>query len=212
MSDDVESQQEPLGVPAVGQPLAYAPLVPAEIPVGYSPTIAPSTLVIGISKDKGLYTFLLRPLDSLLLEEASKQIEAVRTIIPDTVAAANQKKRGMATAVLTMQAALEARAYRILSERYHDQPDALKDMPFISMWKRIGTKIGQDATFNRDRKQRKRAIKDIKALYGKRNLVAHYTTTASFDQDMQELERLIEAGRAHMQTTAALVVDLCSPE
>jgi len=85
-------------------------------------------------------------------------------------------------------------------------------MRFIQMWKRIRAKVGQDVTFNRDRKEWKKAIKDIEALYGKRKLVAHYTIIESFDQDMQELERLIEAGRAHMQTTNALLVDLRSPE
>lgn len=72
-----------------------------EVPIGYSLTI-PAGAIRGILSDKGLSFFVLRPLDSLLLEEASEQIEAARVIIPDTAAAANRKKRGLATAVLTM--------------------------------------------------------------------------------------------------------------
>jgi len=193
-----------------GNVQAMAPVVPIRPPDGTNITVPRGNLVATLHGDDNISLYVLKTLDLLLSEEAREQVDKAHALAVTTVDNANRKKRALATAVLTLQAALHARAYRILQDRYRTTPENLESVPFAGMWKRVRDGISQDRRVTVERKRLNALISDIEHLYDRRHIIAHYLTTDSFDEDIKELDRLIERGFMLIRVTEPLIATLRS--
>ena len=115
------------------------------IPAGYTPTIAAGNLRIGFSPGEGFFTQLMKPLDLLLLEETEEQFGRARSITQDSPRSRNLHRRALACCLLLLHAALQARAFRILSERYQDSGVKIKQMGFNATWDRALNIMSRDS-------------------------------------------------------------------
>lgn len=188
-----------------------APTVGILVPAGYSPTIAAGDLVISADEHGAVRMLLLHPLDLLLHREAIERFESAQAETSSSITSMNAKRRLLASALLSVQTALEIRAFRILSEKYHDDYDKLQNMSFVAMWNRTLNKVKQDPTLKVEGST-KETRTDIEKLYAKRKMVAHYRSDVAFHSDPAELERLITFGITLLFKTQGIVVNLASSE
>lgn len=194
-------------------PLITVPVVPVKPPPGIANISVPAGGVVLTQTPEGQsYVFLIKPLDAQLLDEAREEYDEAMVAPFYTVAGANRRKRKMAATVLCLQAALHARAFRIVTERYGEAVDALKDVEFAGMWHKVKNHVAQDRHVTTEGPRWKHIVADVLKFYNHRHLIAHYTDTQAFDADIAELQRLIEHGFALLQATDALVVSLMTPE
>ncbi len=194
-------------------PITTAPVIPVKPPMGNrNVPIHAGNLVYTTTPAGSAYAFVLKPLDMQLLDEAREDYAEAMAANPLTVAGANRRKRKMAATVLCLHAALHARAFRIVAERYGESVDVLKDVEFAGMWHKVKNHIARDSYITTEGARWKRIVADVLKFYNHRHLIAHYTGTQAFDADIAELQRLIERGLTLLQATDAIVVSLMTPE
>lgn len=195
-----------------GNLLVKTNLAPVKPPAGITNITITSGNLILMEDNTGLRMVVLKPLDIQLMEEAQEEYDAARAADYTTVGGANRTRRKMAATVLCLQAALHARAFRIVAERYGEPVEVLKTVDFAGMWHKLKNHIAKDHHVTIQGQRWKGVVADVLKLYNHRHLIAHYTNAQAFDADMAELQRLIEYGFNLFQATDPLIVSLMTPE